>query len=109
MSRRLRDFDFDVAKELRSDPEYAKDFIGYYVLEEGENLNIAIAELIDQYGQMEFAEAWGKHRPEVSRTLSWLRSNEKPIGLDKLRDILNVVGLELPDHCVASAIRPFLR
>lgn len=106
MTRRLRDFDFDVAKELRTDPEYAKNFIDYYILEEEESLNIAIAELIDQYGQMEFAAAWGKHRSEVSRTVTWLRTNDKPIGLDKLKDILEVVGLGLPDRALTQAIAP---
>lgn len=104
MSRRLKDFDFDVAKELRTNPEYAKNFIDYYILEEEQSLNVAIAELIDQYGQMEFAAAWGKHRPEVSRTVSRLRTDDKPINLDKLKDILRVVGLGLPDRALAHAI-----
>ena len=93
MAKRAESYKSDVAKKLRS-PKFANDYMQALIYNHETSFKEALAEMIDTFGQVEFAERSAIKASNVSRLVDRLRSDEN-IKEETLERLLNVFGLTL--------------
>ena len=93
MAKRAEAYKSDVAKKLRN-PKFANDYMHALIYNHETSFKDALAEMIDTFGQVEFAEHSEIKASNVSRMVERLRNDEniKEATLEKL---LKVFGLTL--------------
>lgn len=102
MSKRAEAYKSDVAKKLRT-PKFAYDYMQALIYNHEASFKEALAEMIDTFGHVEFAERSEIKSSNVSRIVDRLRTNEniKEATLERLLSVFGLtltIGARVADH-----------
>ena len=97
--KRAQNYVSSVAEKIRSNPEYAINYIKSSVVNHGDTLEAALASAMDQYGHAELAAKLEKPAGNITRTVKQLREGGN-IKMSTIREILNCFGTSLEEICI---------